>query len=211
MAECKLCHSKVDNIVIGADSRTYYSCAICALIFADKRHHLDSKQEKERYLNHINSLKDSDYLDFLSRAVNPALPFLNSRMKGLDYGCGPVTAIQHILQKESIECDSYDPFFLPKMPQPPYDFIFSTEVFEHFFNPSLELTNISGMLKNEGLLIVMTEFHQGKYHLKDWYYTRDPSHVCFYNLDTFNFICKHFKFKRIFTDNKRVIILKKIG
>ncbi len=210
MAECILFHSLVNNTIKGADSRTYYSCASCSLIFVDKDHYLDLNQEKERYLNHTNSLKDQNYLEFLSKAVNPALSFLNDTMKGLDYGCGPIAGIQHILANNNIACHSYDPFFYPSELTPPFDFIFSTEVFEHFFYPSLELKKLSELLKKEGYLIIMTEFYKGKDHFKDWYYTRDPSHVCFYNLSTFDYICEKFNFKPVFTDSKRVVILQKI-
>lgn len=209
MLVCQLCSSEEENSIRGADTRVYHKCNNCSLISADYSHHLSMEQEKERYLKHINSLEDPNYINFLLNAVNPALPFLNKQMKGLDFGCGPVTAINHILKQHSISCDSYDPVFPHGTPLPPYDFIFSTEVFEHFFYPRKELKKLSMMLKEEGFLIIMTEFHPGENHFKDWYYPRDPTHVVFYNLDTFNYICKEFQFQIVFTDNKRVVILKK--
>lgn len=212
MAECLLCHSLVENTIKGADDRIFYTCSTCSLIFSDKKHHLNAIQEKARYLNHDNSLLDQNYLDFLSKAVVPALSFLNPTMQGLDYGCGPVLALQHILEKNNIACASYDPYFYPSSTSATssaYDFIFSTEAFEHFYNPALELTKLREMLKNKGFLIIMTEFHQGKDHFKNWYYTRDPSHVCFYNLSVFDYICTEYNLSPVFTDNKRVIILQK--
>ena len=209
MAECSLCHSKNVQLLEGGDDRIYYSCNVCSLIFADPRHHLTPGEEKERYLNHRNSLEDENYLYFLKKAVDPAIAFLNKNMRGLDYGCGPVAAIQHILKDQNIYCDSFDPFFLPEVLHPPYDFIFSTEVFEHFFKPAEEMIKLDNMLQSNGFIIVMTAFHPGRKHFNAWYYKRDPSHVCFYDLSTFKFICKNFNYKRIYTDNNRVIILKK--
>lgn len=209
MIECSLCHSINVQLLERSDHRIYYSCDTCALIFADPKYHLSAGEEKERYLNHQNSLEDEKYLNFLGRAIEPALTYLNNSMSGLDYGCGPVTAIQYVLEKYHISCDSYDPIFHSIKLHPPYDFIFSTEVFEHFFKPDVEVGKLNNMLESEGYLIVMTEFHKGAVHFKNWYYPRDPSHVCFYNLNTFLFISKKLNYKVIYTDNSRVIILKK--
>ena len=209
MVECSLCHSINLLHINGPDKRIYYGCNNCSLIFADSRHYLSADQEKERYLKHCNSLKDENYLNFLRRAVNPALPYLNENMTGLDYGCGPVSAIQYILMDYKISCNSYDPIFLPNKLQPPYDFIFSTEVFEHFFKPGAEMKRLDSMLKTKSYIIIMTEFYKSQDYFKDWYYPRDPSHVCFYSLETIEYICKILNYKFIYTDNSRVVILRK--
>lgn len=210
MAECSLCHSMDVQLLERGDDRIYYSCNVCSLIFADPQHHLTPEQEKERYLSHRNSLDDENYLRFLKKAVDPAILNFDKDMRGLDYGCGPVAAIQHILKSQNIYCDSFDPFFLTEVLSPPYDFIFSTEVFEHFFNPAEEMKKLDKMLKPNGFLIVMTAFHPGPDHFNAWYYKRDPSHVCFYDLNTFKYICKQYDYKQIYTDNNRVVILRKV-
>jgi hypothetical protein len=44
------------------------------------------------------------------------------------------------------------------------------------------------MLAPGGILGVMTMFHPGEGSFADWWYRRDPTHVCFYNEATMRWI-----------------------
>ncbi|MFD3001498.1 class I SAM-dependent methyltransferase [Pontibacter toksunensis] len=194
----------------GPDGKDYYLCSTCYLIFADRRWLPSKEEEVKHYLNHENGIQHQGYIDFLNKAVHPALPYLRPGMQGLDYGCGSAPAISLLLKKEGYTLDNYDPFFFPELDaQKKYDFIFSTESFEHFFNPKQDLQRLSMLLNKEGLLVIMTEQWKKEETFAHWYYVRDPTHVSFYHQHTFRKICSQFNFVILFTDNNRVTILRK--
>jgi SAM-dependent methyltransferase len=166
--------------------------------------------EKAHYLKHNNSINNEGYVQFLNKAILPALPFLHMGMQGLDYGCGPGPVLSELLRNRGYEMDNYDPYFFPDLDDAKrYDFIFATECFEHFFSPAVEMRRLSHILKKDGYLVVMTQHWQNLSDLKTWYYAKDLTHVVFYHRQTFNWIANNFKFEIIFTDNIRAVILKK--
>ena len=123
-------------------------------------------EEKETYLLHNNGIQYQGYVKFLNQAIELALPRLDNTMRGIDYGCGPVPTLSVILKEKGIDCRDYDPIFFPEMPAGPFDFVFATECFEHFFNPADEITRIGSLLKSGGLLVVMTHLWEiGRAHV----------------------------------------------
>jgi len=207
---CPLCLSDDwKEEVAGADSRLYYLCENCLLIFADPKHFLSAREEKARYKAHRNSIKDEGYVNFLSRVIDPMITYLKSGMRGLDYGCGPGPTLSHLVKGHGIFCDDYDPYFKKNSLCPPYDFIFSTETFEHFQYPAKEIQKIRNLLKSGGMLGIMTECWTTLEEFGSWYYTKDPTHMSFYNKSTFNYICSRFGFALHEQADKRVYILEK--
>ncbi len=87
----------------------------------------------------------------------------------------------------------YDPFFAPDpaVLDGSYDFITCTETVEHFFSPADEFERLNKMLRNGGWLGVMTEMRNDS-SFENWWYTRDPTHVCFYRVETMEWIALHF-------------------
>ncbi|MBW6516282.1 MAG: class I SAM-dependent methyltransferase [Candidatus Cloacimonetes bacterium] len=208
---CPLCERDTDKIVSSEiDKRLYYLCENCLLIFADLQHHLTPKAEAARYKTHNNSINESGYVNFLNRLVKPLLPLLNERMLGLDYGCGPVPTLSLLLKMEGIECEDYDPFFVRRILDKKYDFILSTECFEHFHKPKSELQKISKLLKKGGYLGIMTELYSSLSQFKEWYYVKDHTHVVFYHIKTISFICENYQYELVWHDNHRVFILRKL-
>ncbi|MDF9799849.1 SAM-dependent methyltransferase [Catalinimonas alkaloidigena] len=168
------------------------------------------EEEKKRYQQHHNSIEDKGYVSFLEKSIEPILPYLKEGMQGLDYGCGPAPVLVQLLhQKYCLHCDHYDLYFFPKKPEKKYDFIFSTETFEHFFQPGKELLNLYSLLRPKGLLCVMTNLYHSLAGFEQWWYRRDITHVCFYHTDTFHFIAHHFGFHILYHDRKQVVILQK--
>ncbi|HSK31814.1 MAG TPA: class I SAM-dependent methyltransferase [Candidatus Limnocylindria bacterium] len=145
----------------------------------------------------------------MNRVVQPMLPHLDAGMRGLDYGCGPGPTLSLLLQRRGIACDDYDPLFADRLLQPSYDFVFSTECFEHFHQPEIEIRRISSLLKPRGLLGIMTERWTTREGFANWYYTRDPTHVCFYHERTLDFICRRFGFEPVWMDANRAAILRR--
>lgn len=210
MTICPLCFNKKSFSIINAGkSRSYTECNSCKLIFTETSFLPTSASEKKRYLTHKNGIQYKGYVNFLMQAIEPALPFLKVDMQGLDYGCGHTPTLSLILEKMGFKCNNYDPFFFPGLPDDKYDFIFSTECFEHFFFPAKEIQHIKNLLKPGGLLIVMTEPWTSTDKFANWYYTNDPTHVSFYHKQSFKFISEKFKFEQVESNNERVFMLLK--
>jgi len=166
-------------------------------------------QEKARYSTHQNSIEDQGYVRFLNRVLQPMLPYLNESMRGLDYGCGPGPTLSHLVKRQGISCEDYDPLFANRDLLPPYDFIFSTECFEHFYNPNKDILRLCSLLKTGGLLGIMTEQWTTLEDFGGWYYTKDPTHTSFYHNNTFRFMCDLFGFDIIWEDGRRVVIFRR--
>tara|TARA_R110000850_G_scaffold167702_1_gene292742 strand:+ start:467 stop:1114 length:648 start_codon:yes stop_codon:yes gene_type:complete len=207
---CPLCNILLDETkTIESFGREFLSCHHCSLIFTSAQSLPDGISEKSRYENHENNIEDEGYVKFLNQAIEPALSYLNTSSRILDFGCGPQPVLSQLLQRMGHQCENYDPFFYPILPSGQFNIIFSTEVFEHFHHPDKELQRVTDLLAPDGLLVIMTEFYQDSEHFSKWWYTRDFTHVSFYNQDTFKYICKEFGYLLMYTDEKRVAILRK--
>jgi len=208
--KCPLCHNHTSNVEESCfNGKKYFTCSVCELIFLSPESYLVADEEKKRYALHENNINAKGYVDFLNRVIEPSLPYLEINMHGLDYGCGPDSVLAKLLNLQNINCDYYDPFFFPKLPNKTYDFIFATECFEHFFSPKNELETILSHLKSGGLLLIMTELNLNPNKFENWYYIRDPTHVCFYSPASFQYICQKFELEMVYSDGARVLILKK--
>lgn len=207
---CILCTSKHTELLeVKKDPRTYFLCHGCFLIFADSTHYLSPSQERERYLEHDNGLHQAGYVHFLQRIIQPSLEYITPAMQGLDYGCGPVPTLSKLLAQQGIQCYDYDPLFGFDHPLESYDFVFATECLEHFHQPAVEWQQISGLLREEGVLGIMTEQWETLEAFQTWYYKRDLTHVCFYHARTFEYVSTYFGFALLYRDRNRSIILKK--
>ncbi len=211
MILCPLClNTKLFTMITGPDKRTYRSCDSCKLIFTDTRYQPTRKEAEKRFKTNKNGIQYPTYLEILKQAFKPDLPFINSSLTGLDYGCGPEPTLSTFLDQEDITCDSYDPIFFPELPQKQYDFIFSTECFEHFFLPAKEMQQIKKMLKPEGILIVLTELWTNAEAFAKWNNAKDAMHVSFYHRITMDFICTKYGFSIIPSDNPEVTVFQKV-
>ena len=210
---CSNCHSGAEAIIKLqlADRREFYLCEHCNIIFVSDAGRLNAKEEKQRYLLHQNRKDDLNYVSFLKQAINPSLAFLKPDMLGLDFGCGHSPVLAALLEEEGFTCEVYDPFFFPSLKKKQYDFIFSTEVVEHFFDPAGEFQRLDRLLLPGGYLVIMTSFWNDLAALEHWYYKNDPAHVVFYHPNTFRLIARSLHYKIVYTDSKKVIIFHKSG
>ncbi|HYG04689.1 MAG TPA: methyltransferase domain-containing protein [Chryseosolibacter sp.] len=209
MVDCPLCDASDITPVPTNDPRKYLTCTKCKLIFVSKEFHPEPHVAEERYRKHQNSSHDAGYVSFLMQAVTPALQYINADMTGLDYGCGPTPTLSLLLEDHNINCRNYDPIFFPEIAHGNYNFIFSTECFEHFISPKKDISRIISLLNPGGILIVMTDAWSSMDDLDKWYYIRDFTHVSFYHRQTFDYICKAFNLSMLFSNERRVFILKK--
>ncbi len=200
MPICPLCQQEKPFLLVHINHRTYWRCRECCLIFLSPEQRLPVDRERERYLQHNNHPDDRKYRQFLNRLLNPLLPHLPQGARGLDFGAGPGPTLSVMLEERGYHMNIYDPFFAPdtSVLEDTYDFITCTETVEHFFNPSCEFGRLDSMLKPEGWLGIMTEMFTSEHKFKDWWYHRDPTHVCFYQQETMLWIAGVFGWKAVF-------------
>lgn len=207
---CPLCGCKTCGLFSQDATRKYLRCSHCELVFVPQRYWLNAVNEKAIYDLHQNSPLDEGYRHFLSRLTSPLLNKLNSRQKGLDFGCGPGPTLSYILEEKGHQVDLYDPFYYddPSLFMKSYDFICATEVVEHLHNPSATFTSLFQILKQNGWLGIMTKMVIDKQAFQTWHYIRDLTHVCFYNRSSFEYIAKRFNAKVSFFGNDVILFNK---
>jgi hypothetical protein len=204
MNECPLCLSSNINLFF-TDHQKYnckklqiefFRCEVCSLIFKDKV--LDLAEQKSRYSKHQNHLTE-DYRNFLLRLWNPLKRHLATNAKGLDFGCGPFPAAEIIITNDNFNCRSYDPLFQPdqNLLKLKYDFVFCSEVVEHFAQVAKDWNTLRGLVQKSSLIGIMTAF--APLDFANWHYHRDPTHVSFYCENTFNWIAKNYALEIIET------------
>jgi hypothetical protein len=112
MEVCPLCYSEsFQPEVQGPKGRLFHLCENCMLVFEEKSNRPDWNEEKERYLEHENSIHQEGYVRHLNQAIKPALNYLKHGATGLDYGCGPVPTLNKLLDLMGFACEIYDPIF----------------------------------------------------------------------------------------------------
>lgn len=216
--KCKLCnhpglgllHQYINKYNNELYKRVYYLCPKCKLIFLDEKLRLNLKEEKHRYSQHNNNLKDLGYLQFLDRLLTQLTPHLFKTDKGLDYGCGPSVVLAKYLSQQGFATQHYDPLFFPnpRVFKKQYDFITCTEVVEHFYHPFIEFQKINDLLQANGYLGIMTKLYEKPQDFPAWYYHKDITHVSFYTKNTMDWIAKRLNWKIIFLSSQVVIFQK---
>lgn len=200
-ARCPLCHGSrsrhFHEQVVPAGSglpRTFRRCDSCALVFVPREFHLSREAERAVYEQHENGPADAGYRKFLSRLFTPLRARVQDGATGLDFGCGPGPTLSAMFRESGVQCADYDPFFADdeRVFDVQYDFIASSEVFEHLADPGAVLTRLLSMLKPQGWLGVMTKRVSTPSAFADWHYVRDPTHVSFFSDQTFAWIAEHF-------------------
>ena len=210
MNNCVVCNSKQIKIFETIKEKKYWKCFFCFCKFLDKKHYLDLETERNHYLKHENHIENIDYRKFLSRISNPLKKYISKNENGLDYGCGYAPALVEMLTEEGYKIECYDPFFFPNKSifLKKYQFITCSEVVEHFFIPFIEFKKIDSILDSKGYLAIMTTFMTDDNLFKDWYYRRDPTHVVFYNKETFKVIASQMNWSMI-NPTKNIVLFQK--
>ncbi len=205
--QCPLCYQFQANWLTSDRRRHYFHCTNCDLIFVNPEAHLSYNSEKYIYDGHNNDPADPQYRIFLNQLLDPLSGWLTKSMSGIDFGCGPTPTLD-LMVKERIGCDMqrYDPYYFPNKDvlSQKYDFVTATEVVEHFNDPFLNWEQLTSLLKPLGYLAIMTYCHTAEMRnqFKQWGYKADPSHVCFYSIETFNWLAEHFNLSPIFYQDR---------
>lgn len=183
----RITHHEIKN-------RTYYHCQNCDLIFCPSEEHLSSAEEKQRYEIHENNPNDLGYREFILKFAGPVLTKIQNRKieSALDYGAGKGSPLANLFAEKKIKVYEFDPYFKNHLHllEKKYDLVMATEVVEHFRRPNEDFQKMLSLVKDRGMLALMTQFHQGVDHFQNWWYARDLTHVCFYSKKTFHFFAE---------------------
>ena len=204
---CTLCNTFLSE---KADEE-YYICQNCYAYLKRDDLYFNEANEKNHYEQHNNNVNDTGYQNFTAPVTNTILEYCSTDMLGLDYGCGKGPVITHQLKAKGFLIDLYDPYFYPDTSylHKTYDYIFSCEVFEHFYHPFDEITKLRKLLNPGGLLIIKTHLFNNQTDFKNWYYRKDQTHVFIYTFKTLEYIAEHFGFDIVRLSEKLVVLRKK--
>jgi hypothetical protein len=108
---CPVCYSLKPIFFMRVLSSNYWSCIKCEAKFLAPQHWLSSSDEYRHYLTHKNDADDPNYRKFLFQLLEPMLLKLKTHYTGLDYGCGPSSALAKMFIENSYNTQLYDPFF----------------------------------------------------------------------------------------------------
>ena len=207
--KCPLCSFSIHYLTSG-ENREYWLCSKCRAISVPTSFHISPDEEVKRYLEHENSLDNEGYVRMFQKKIDILQAY--EIKSALDYGCGYEPVLKTLLERQGIKADGYDPNFFPDThPGKLYDLVISTETFEHFRNPSQEISRIAGRVAPGGILAIMTRFYPTEDKVfANWYYKRDPTHIIFYCSQTFEWIARSREFKLIFNNEHDFVVLKKL-
>ncbi|MFY8351510.1 class I SAM-dependent methyltransferase [Pseudoalteromonas sp. SSM20] len=189
---CPLCHHQHISLFSEDKRRAYYQCQFCQLVFVARSQLISLTEEKQIYDSHQNDVNDAGYQQFLSRALNPLLAALDKPCSGLDFGCGPGPALAKMLEEKGHTAALYDIFYYPhqEVLNQQYDFVTCTEVIEHLAKPAEVWQQLLGLLKPQGVLVVMTKLVINQERFKNWHYKNDITHINFFSQETFSYLAK---------------------
>jgi len=207
---CPLCLESTITHYHQDKLRDYWQCLHCHLVFVKSQDRLNTDDEKAIYDKHENSFDDLGYQNFLNKLLIPLTNKLKSKASGLDFGSGPGPAILTMMANKGFRMVNYDPYYAnnPEVLKQQYDFITCTEVIEHLYHPHQELTLLCQMLKDNGLLGIMTKRLINFEKFRSWHYKNDPTHVCFYSDLTFEYIAEKWGYKLEIINSDSVILHK---
>ncbi len=194
------------------DRREYYRCPVCHLVFVPSYQFLTLQEEKAVYDLHQNSVDDPGYRRFLGRLFGPLSQRLAPGSFGLDFGSGPEPTLSVMFQEAGHSVEIYDPFYAPEI-RPlhlKYDFITASEVVEHLHHPRRELDRLWSCLKPNGWLGIMTKRVIDRDAFSRWHYKSDPTHVCFFSIETFQWLANHWC-ATLTVPGKDVVLFTKAG
>ncbi|WP_274474055.1 class I SAM-dependent methyltransferase [Mangrovimonas aestuarii] len=171
---------------------------------------MTSAEERAHYQAHNNDVNDVGYQKFTSPITNAILANQTKEQLGLDFGCGTGPVITKLLKDQDYQVQTYDPYFHPNESylNLRYNYIFSCEVFEHFYNPKHEIEKLLDLLRPSGRLYIMTHLFKEGIDFKTWYYRKDTTHVFIYTEQTMRFIAETYNLE-IDTLDERITVFSK--
>jgi len=208
---CQICNKPTKAFEDEKSKIPYDFCPHCEFLSKSPELYPDFKTQKIRYNLHQNNEEDIAYQAYFQHFLDFILAFLDRNIKeALDFGCGKSTLLSQMLEKEGIHCEYYDPIYHPHNLDKKYDLIVSTEVFEHLHSPKEIFASLLQKLNKGGFLAIQTQFHpNNEEDFKKWYYHKDPTHIVFFRLKTFEVLAKMYGAEIIGDNAKNMLIIRK--
>lgn len=202
---CKICGKNTISLTI--KGITYEKCEHCGFLSKKDEFILSPKDEYNRYLLHDNDNSES-YYNYQEKFYFEVKEFLENKV--LDYGCGNNHMLVNVLEKHGIKSSYYDLYFYnnTNYEKDRYKAIILEEVIEHLKDPIEVLKHLYDIMETGGNFIIRTRFVSDELN-PDWWYLRDTTHISFFNVKTFQYLCSIFNMKIIYCNDIDVIILKK--
>lgn len=190
--KCPLCERTQLSDYAEDRRRSFFQCQHCALVFANPASWPDPTREKAEYDLHENHPDDDGYQRFLARMTEALHPRLPTSSRILDFGCGPSPVLAQQLSRLGHKVAVYDLFYYPdtEVLDASYDAIVMTEVIEHLHEPARILNRLTSQLHSRGVLAIMTQRVISQERFRQWNYKNDPTHVCFYSDQTFQWLAR---------------------
>jgi hypothetical protein len=205
VSRCPLCY-ETGTTFFKNKKQHFYLCGTCKGIFADKKFHLNTVEEKVRYKHHKNNIRDHGYIKFVNPIISTVQNEFNTKQKGLDFGVGHTPVISEVLKAAGYQVEIYDPLFFNNNEalEFKYNFVTCCEVVEHFYNPKKEFELLHKLLIPKGKLICMTLIYHDEINFEKWFYKNDPTHVFLYQKETIIWIKDYFNFIDVKIDNRLI-------
>ena len=209
MIPCPLCNHQV-RFFIQDKKRAFYTCSRCGLVIADPKSHLMPNVEKQRYGRAPKSAKQRQ----LSKFIMPLLAQINQQqigpLSGLNFGRLLDPQCMQMIKDSGNNVNQYDPFFAAdhSVLQKNYDFVCCYKVFEHFRNPNKEWQLLSRLVKPGGWLAISTPLLTDLSHFDKWHYKNNPTHVSFYQQQTFEYLAENSEFTLLFASQALILMQK---
>lgn len=196
---CPLCETDLSHFVTVATGRKtarraleFLECSACRLVVRDPAHWPDAAAERAHYQLHENDAVDPDYRRFLAPAFEWVRPRLQPGARGLDFGCGPDSAIAAQAAELGVPMAVFDPLFHldeADLRDDHYDVISCTETVEHLHRPMAVMARLERLLRPGGRLVIQTGFApRTADDFSGWHYWRDPTHVILLRAETFEWL-----------------------
>jgi len=192
---CPLCQSTEISRFHTDKTREYWQCKECHLVFVPEEFHLSLAAQKIRYDLHQNDPRDPGYRAFLENLIEPLAARLKPNSAGLDFGAGPTAALAQLLAARGFQMVSFDPIYLNRREalNAQYDFVTCCETAEHFTRPHEDWHCLFRLVRKHGWLGVMTALLGAEADFPQWHYRTDPTHVCFYSLQTMVWLARRYR------------------
>ncbi|MCL1079827.1 class I SAM-dependent methyltransferase [Parashewanella spongiae] len=208
---CVLCHQELLTFYAKDKKRSYHQCQLCKLVQVESEYHLSAEDEKAEYDKHDNDVADAGYQKFLSRCLDPVLERVSPDSSGLDFGCGEGKVLSQMAASRGVHVANYDLYYVNELKalSRQYEFITLTEVIEHIYDVNQLLIQLKSLLKPNGLLAIMTKRVKDKQAFAQWHYKNDMTHICFYSIETFEWIANQFGWQlEVISDDVVILTVK---
>lgn len=169
----------------------FFRCELCALIYKDPAIRPTPEQARSHYIKHNNDPQEPGYRAHLAALLDPVAARVPPGASGLDYGSGPTLSLEPLAHELGLRCISFDPLFAGRpelLIDGGYDFVLCCEVVEHFTDPRAEFVRLARLIGPTGILAIKTLLVPEAF--ADWWYQRDPTHVCFFSQRTFQAVAE---------------------